>query len=134
MTNTAPSLEEFLSLIVGAKEPSLIIAHNGDEQEQLVIELEHTGFVVPKGIEDIVNHKKSYVALTVPPSKNFYDVLAQYATGQVEVFDSSTMESHTFTPNYHQTALVVLTTKEILAQCANEGMDFRPFMGLTYQS
>ena len=67
-------------------------------------------------------------------SKDFYDFLVQYPTGQIEIFDNSTMESKTISPDYANSCKIFLVLKEDLNKLQEKGWDILANTGLAYQS
>lgn len=127
----SPALQEFIRHTLGQKEVSLCIAENEGAREKMAQELEKRGFTRGEPYE--CGKGKHYAFLATPLQKEWYDVIAQYATGMIELFDKEKMESHIITPQYPVSALILLIVKSDLFEIERQGFSIRDKVGITYQ-
>ncbi|MGH2612540.1 MAG: hypothetical protein ACRDFB_05770, partial [Rhabdochlamydiaceae bacterium] len=77
---------------------------------------------------------KIYFVIRSSLSKDIYDFIAQYPTGQIELFDKERMKQILLTPIYHNSAVIVLLTKETLHNIQSAGQQLTSIAGLAYQN
>lgn len=128
------SMEEFFSVIVGAKEPSIMLAKNDDERTRFAKALYDRGFAQSKTVGDLFQLSRTFLIITDGLDKTVYDFLVQYPTGQVQIFNKATMQSQTMSPNYAQSSIVIIVNNETVRFLADQGVDLRAITGLAYQS
>lgn len=133
------AITDFLTYALGQKEVSLVIAKDEEELASLKRELDVLGFApVNTPLEfSIASDQpgKTYGILAdTSHAKDYYDFSVQYPTGQVEMWNHSTMQPQVSTPRYEGVALVLLMTKATLVSAQKNGMDFLASTGIVYQS
>ncbi|MEI6627042.1 MAG: hypothetical protein WCL61_00400 [bacterium] len=134
MLKKEKSLEDFLGVAVGAKEASLIIAQDEKELEFFAKIMQKHYFEQAQQIVDLFTTAKNYFVVGPTISKDVYDFVTQYPTGQIEIFNNQTMSSQLLSPDYSVSALILLVTKEDLQELQQKGCDLLAMVGLTYQS
>jgi len=133
---TYNSLNNFLKYTLSQKEVSLVIAKNDEELVHFQRTLENNYFKKATEIFQLISNidepQKIYFVIT-DISKDLYDFLLQYPSGQVEIFDSKKMRSTIISPIYNGVSVVFLVTKETLSQIQKGGFPVLEAVGLTYQ-
>lgn len=114
---------DFLKATFGQKEVGLIIAKDKDQLSDFSSVMDGEGFKRSDNIEDLFNSPKTYLSIGENMSKDFYDFLVQYPTGQVEIFDNNAMESKTFSPDYANGCVIFLVLKEDMNKLQDKGWD-----------
>ena len=66
--------------------------------------------------------------------KQLYDFTAQYATGQIEIFDPVSFKTQVIAPNYGKTHVIILANVADLKLIAQKGFNFLNNCGLTYNA
>ncbi len=130
-------LNKFLSLASGQREVALIIAQDEIHLRELERSLEEKGFGKAGSASELARRiaepGKIFFTLTATVDKSAYDFVAQYPTGQVEIFDHSQMRSHVATPDYQGLSVAVLVTQQDLATLEGHGYGLRTHTGIAYQ-
>ena len=67
-------------------------------------------------------------------SKDLYDFVVQYSSGQIEIYDKTNLQSQIVTPIYNDVAIVIVVKKEILQKAQTSGLNILENIGLTYQN
>jgi hypothetical protein len=135
--NTTQELSKFLQVTTGQKEAALIITADDQQLADVEASLIHAGFT--KALKPLLFLKSihfsehAYIVLTEDNAKAVYDICLQYPTGQISGFNSSKMKSLWVTPNYAKTAIMVITTVDLLKKLENAGLPLRSVAGLTFQ-
>jgi hypothetical protein len=124
---------DFLKVTFGQKEVGLIVAKDRDQLSDFSGAMEGEGFKRLDNISDLFNSPKTYLSIGENMSKDFYDFLIQYPTGQVEIFDNNEMESKTFSPDYTNSCVIFLVLKEDLSKLQDKGWDILANCGPAYQ-
>lgn len=136
--NTHNSFSDFLRYAVSSREVSLIIAKNDTEQQDLIQTLEKEGFKkankVSDLLEDALYPSKVYLVAGETLRKDLYDFIVQYPTAQIEIFNKEAMKSTTVIPQYKDTSIVLVITKDHLSQVQKHGFDVLSHTGMAYQS
>jgi|SRR3989338_1981994 len=125
---------DFLKVAFGQKEVGLVIAKNRDVLSHFSSIMDSEGFKRSDNVSDLFNTSKTYLSISENVSKDTYDFLVQYPTGQVEIFDNNIMKSKTFSPDYPNSCVVFLLSKEDLNKLEVKGWNILIHSGLTYQS
>lgn len=129
-------LQKFLVRINGSTEPCLIIAQ--DEQELVTIENEASGFGFQKTkdiaevFNAIKNGNKIYFTLGETLESNMYNILTQYATGQVTIYDGQ--KNLVASPDYINGSILILITKENLEKIEKSERSLLRIVSLTHAS
>lgn len=130
------SLNNFLKYTLSQKEVSLVIARNDEELARFQEVLESNYFKKATEILTLISNidepQKIYFVIT-DISKDLYDFLLQYPSGQVEIFDSQKMKSAIISPIYQGVSVVFLIKKETLSQIQKGEFPVLEAVGLTYQ-
>ncbi|HBW74126.1 MAG: hypothetical protein UX10_C0023G0008 [Candidatus Magasanikbacteria bacterium GW2011_GWA2_45_39] len=136
MSNTSnkASIEEFLSVILGGKEVGLVIAQNDAEISSFAKAMDRFDFKRSENIADLFKSPKTYLVAGGNLDKNVYDFIVQYPTGQVEIFDKKLMQSQTLSPDYKNSAIVLLVDKDNLNKIQERGFDLLSSTGPAFQS
>jgi len=128
-------VQNFLKMTNGSTELCLMIAR--DEQELATIEKEVSdfGFQKTKNIRGIFNSIKSgnkiYFILGETFRNNVYNILIQYPTGQVTVYDGQ--KNLVANPDYKKGSVLILITKENLEKIEQSEKSLLRIVGLTWQ-
>lgn len=128
------AIEEFLSAVEGAKEVGLVIAKNDEELLNFVEAMDSVGFKRSEDTAELLKSPKTYFVADENLEKDVYDFIVQYPTGQVEIFDKKLMQSQTFSPDYKDSAIVLLVDKNNLNKIQEKGFDILSVTGLAFQS
>ncbi|MCX6800096.1 MAG: hypothetical protein NT091_03050 [Candidatus Falkowbacteria bacterium] len=65
--------------------------------------------------------------------KDVYDFMAQYASGQVQIYNQKTLKADVFNPDYVNSCILFLITKENILNLKSQGYDLISLAGITYQ-
>ena len=133
-TSDPKSIEEFLFVIQGGKEVGLVISKDEEELTSFSKALEGFDFKRSENIADLFKSPKTYFVITPDMDKNVYDFALQYPTGQVEIFDRKLMQSQILSPDYKNSAIVLLVDKKNLNQIQEKGLNLLSAAGPTFQS
>lgn len=131
-TKTA-SFKEFLGIAPGSKEVSLAIAKNNKEIRDFSRSLDEAGFEQAEGVFDLFRFPKAYMTVSEDMDKDVYDFIVQYPTGQIEIFDKKLMRSQTLSPDYKNSAIVLLVEKNNLNKIQEKGFDLLSATGPALQ-
>jgi len=135
MTNT---FLNFIKHSISQKEISLVIAKDDQEQRQLQESLDDAGFKkvheIPEIMKDMKENTRIYYCIEEKFPKALYDLVIQYPTGQVEIFDVHSMKSTVVSPNYEKSSIILLCTKDNLTYFQNKGYSILEHVGMAYQS
>ena len=136
--DASSNFQEFLRFIDSGQEVSLALAKDETELKELQKLLEDHHFKQATLISQLLLHIetpcKIYVLVQNRLSKNLYDFILQYPTGQVEIFDAAKMKTNVATPVYKAVSIVFLMTKETLSQIQKNNFQILDKVGITYQS
>jgi hypothetical protein len=127
------NFQEYISKLAGSKEVGLVIAKDKAELSNLAKELLNIGFKQSKNVADLFKTLKTYFVVGDDMDKDVYDFVAQYSTGQVEIFDIKLMHTQTFFPDYKKSAVVMLVEKEGLNKIRKNGFDILSVVGPVFQ-
>ncbi len=130
-------LKKFLQVASGQKEVALIIAQDETELQELQQSLKKSGFTKVDRTSELLTRMdkpgKLLFTFSGTINKNVYDFLIQYSTGQVEIFDRTTMQSQVAVPNYRNLSVVALITKKDLLALEKQGFSIRENTGVAFQ-
>jgi hypothetical protein len=120
------------------KEVSIAIAKDERELDYFKTTLSSNGFKeahkVSEILEKISGKAKIYYSVEDEFPKSLYDLIVQYSTGQIEIFDFSSMKNHVVNPDYQKTSLVIVITKDNLSHFQKKGYPILANVGVAYQS
>lgn len=129
---------DFIKHSQSQKEISLVIAKNDQEIRAFQHELDSAEYKKAENVQEILHsmHGGSKVYFLVEDSfpKALYDLIIQYPTGQVEIFDVHSMKSTVVNPNYEKSSIILLSTKDNLSYFQKKGYSVLEHVGMTYQS
>lgn len=111
----------------------MAIAKDENELKEFSRSMNELGFKEAGKASDLLSHAKSYAIVKEDMAKNIYDFAVQYPTGQVEIFDKDKMRSETFSPDYTNSA-VLLIDEKVLNKLSAEGLDLLSAAGPAYRS
>lgn len=126
-------LGEFLDIMAGSKEVGLVIAKDTEELEDFNRSMNDSGFKRVEEIADLFKFSKTFVTINENMSKDVYDFVVQYPTGQIEIFDKELMQSQIFSPDYNR-SVVLLVIKNDLNKLRSRGFNLLSLVGPAYQS
>lgn len=129
---------KFIKHSISQKEISIAIAKDDQEQRQFQKTLDDVGFKKVHDISeimgDIKENSKIYYCIEEKFPKALYDLVIQYPTGQVEIFDVHSMKSTVVSPNYEKSSIILVVTKDNLSYFQNKGYQILEYVGMAYQS
>lgn len=134
ITSNKASIEEFLSVIMGSREVGLVIAKNEAEISSFAKAMDRFDFKRSENIADLFKSPKTYFVVDGNLNKDVYDFIVQYPTGQIEIFDKQLMQSQTLSPDYKNSAVVLLVDKDNLNKIQEKGFDLLSSAGPAFQS
>lgn len=127
------AIEEFLSVMIGSKEVGMVIAKNEAEISSFAKAMDGLDFKRSENIADLFQSPKTYFVVDGNLDKDVYDFIVQYPTGQVEIFDKKLMQSQTLSPDYKNSAIVLLVDKDNLNKIQEKGFDLLSSTGPAFQ-
>lgn len=134
----ANPFNDFLRFTSSQKEISLIIAKDEMELSSFVKILEDEGFNQTFDTLDLFKYINTpanvFFVVKETLSKDMYDFMVQYPTGQVEIYDKFNLKSQTVIPIYRDVSIIFIITKEILKRTQESGFRILEQVGITYQS
>lgn len=133
ITSNKASIEEFLSVLMGSREVGLVIAKNEAEISSFAKAMDRFDFKRSENIADLFKFPKTYFVVDGNLDKDVYDFIVQYSTGQVEIFDKKLMQSLTLSPDYKNSAIVLLVDKDNLNKIQEKGFDLLSSTGPAFQ-
>lgn len=129
---------EFLKHIISQKETSLAIAKDESELKKFIGFLESEGFRQAIDTTELFKHStapsKAYFIVKDNLSKDIYDFIVQYPTGQVEIYDKQKLKSQIISPIYKDVAILFVITKDTLKKVQESGFSLLEQVGMAYQS
>jgi len=132
------SFSKFIEHTVSQKEVSLVIVKTKEELKRLQRSLQRYKFKKVKTPLELLKKVKSpiktYFLIESNLDKQLYDLISQYPTGQIELFDKEKMQSIVVVPNYKNTSIILLMTKGVLKRIQKKGFNVLAIVGLTYQT
>jgi len=133
-TSNKASIEEFLSVMIGSREVGLVIAKNEAEISSLAKAMDRFDFKRSENISDLFKSPRTYLVADENIDKDVYDFIVQYPTGQVEIFNKKLMQSQTLSPDYKNSAIVLLVEKNNLNKIQEKGFDILGVAGPAFQA
>lgn len=129
--------DEFLNYTFGQKEVSLAVINDMGEFDQLNSSLQEKGFVEAKSELEFFNNIREesntfFLVKGVLPKK-IYDIIVQFPTGQIEIFDDSKMETQVIKPDRSKISVLILLTESGLKEIEKSGYFIVDKVGLTYR-
>ena len=123
---------DFLETVSG-REVALAIAKDENELKEFSQSMNELGFKEAEKTPDLLSYPKSYMVAKDDMGKDIYDFAVQYSTGQVEIFDKDKMRSETLSPDYKNSA-VLLIDEKVLNRLSAEGLDLLSVAGPAYRT
>lgn len=127
-------LIKFIEYSVSQKEVSLIITKDKEEIQRvakILIELDyHEEINVSDMVKIVSQTSKIFITLENVFSKDIYDFVVQYPTGQVEIYDKVNLKSQTVTPAYKDVSIIVVADEETIKKSKFPILEK---VGLTYR-
>ena len=127
-------LIKFIEYSVSQKEVSLIITKDKEEIQRaakILIELDyHEEINVSDMVKIVSQPSKFFIILKDDFSKDVYDFVVQYSTGQVEIYDKVNLKSQTVTPAYKDVSIIVVADEETIKKSKFPILEK---VGLTYR-
>ncbi len=124
-------LRNFLIQSQQLPELSAIII-NPDEFTPLAEQLKQNGYTPAKNLEEVLDHFENgttgYMYFTAGNAKPIYDVLSQYPTGVIELFNASSGTAYHCTNTNGRVVLV--TTDQALQTANQQGFDVLSKLGM----
>ena len=133
-TPTATALSDFLGAATLARELGLVLAGDATDSATKEDELIDLGFRKALSVPTLFAMQKAFIEITDENAKTVYDLLVQYPTGQVEIFDAEKMKSELFSPDYGRLSLVILTDKPMVQKQRSKGLDILSLAGPVFQN
>lgn len=134
----ANPFNNFLNFTSSQKEISLVIAKDKVELSNFVKKLKNEGFnQTPEALDlfkYITKPAKVFFVIQKILSKDIYDFMIQYPTGQIEIYNKSNLKSQTVIPIYKDVSIIFIITKETLKKTQEFGFRILEQVGITYQS
>lgn len=129
--------DEFLNYTLGQKEVSLAVINNLEEFDQLNTLLQEKGFIKAINELDFFNsirdESNTFFLATDGLPKKIYDIIVQFPTGQIEIFDDSKMETQVIKPDRAKMSVLILLTESGLKEIEKSGYFIIDKVGLTYR-
>ena len=134
----ANPFNNFIKFISSQKEISLVVAKDEVELSGFVKILEDEGFNQTFDTLDLFKFintpSKVFFVIKETLSKDMYDFVVQYPTGQVEIYDKFNLKSQTVIPTYQGVSIIFIITKEALRKTQESGFHILEQVGMTYQN
>lgn len=130
--------DNFLKHGKAQKEVSLAIVADESQLNEVISSLQNKGFRQAADIADLFNYLEKpsqvFCILKDEISKDFYDFILQYPTGQVQIYDKFNLKSKVATPDYAKTSIIFVATKEALRLSRKGGLELLDKVGMAYQA
>lgn len=128
------NLIKFIKYSTSQKEVSLIIAKNKEEIQETIKALTNTGYGQISEVKDIfrliTQTAKILIVINNDFSKDIYDFIVQYPTGQIEIYNKDKLKSETVTPIYKDVSIIVVSDDETIKKSKFPILEK---IGLTYR-
>jgi len=127
-------LIKFIKYSISQKEVSLIITKDEKEIQRVAKILMELGYHEEINVSDMVKIVSQpsifFITLKDDFSKDIYDFVVQYPTGQVEIYDKVKLKSQTVTPVYKNVSIIVVADEETIKKSKFPVLEK---VGLTYR-
>jgi len=127
-------ISEFLAIMTGSREVGLAIARDDKELEDFSRFMDGEGFSQAEGVFDLLKSPKTYLRIGEDMDKNVYDFVVQYSTGSVQIFNVNELKNILFSPDYKNSAIVLLVDQDNLHKIQAKGFDLLSASGPAYKS
>ena len=132
------SFTDFIKHSHSQREISLAVAKDDHELRQFEHQLDEAGYKKAHDTNELLHnmHKNTQIYLLIEENfpKALYDLIIQYPTGQVEIFDVHSMKSTVISPEYEKSSIILLATKEDLSFFEQKGYSILQHVGMAFQS
>ncbi len=129
---------DFLKYTKSQKEVSLAVFNDDIELKNIKTILKDNDYQqidnLPELIDCVTRPSKIFFLVENEFSKDLYDFVVQYSSGQIEIYDKSNLQSQIVTPVYNDVAIILVVKKEILQKAQTSGLNILENIGLTYQN
>lgn len=129
-------IKKFLEMTNGSIEPCLMITQDEGELVAIENEVSDSGFKKTKDVEEIFNGIKNgnkiYFISGETLENDLYNILTQYSTGQVNIYDGQ--ENLVASPDYKNGSVLILITKANLEKIEASQKSLLRIVGLTWQN
>ena len=126
------ALADFLPYTVSQKSASLILTESEANTNETLTALKDAGFKHLSDIPDLGKAGKYYLTASDYVPNFLYDLLVQYGSGQISLYNSDAGASWV-NPAYSGSSFIVLMSKESLEKIEMEGVRLRESVGLALQ-
>lgn len=125
---------KFIKYSVSQKEVSLIITKGEKENQEIIktlTEIDYRQSINALEITKLISQPaKIFITLENNFSKDIYDFIVQYPTGQIEIYDKDKLKSQIATPIYNDVSIVVVADEETIKKTKFPILEK---VGLTYR-
>ncbi len=129
---------DFLKFSNSQKEVSLMIAKDEEQLSEYRQKLDLSYYKQASELSHLLSNidspRKMYLVVKDELSKDLYDFILQYPTGQIEIFDKEKRKPVVAHPSYRDVSLVILLTKKTLDDAQRKDFSILENVGLAYQS
>ena len=129
---------DFLKYAKSRKEVSLVMYNDEIELENTKIILRDNDYRQIDNLSELLNcvtqTSKVFLVVENDFSKDLYDFIVQYPSGQIEIYDKSSLKSQIVTPIYSDVSVILVIKKEILQKTQTSGLKILENIGLSYQN
>lgn len=129
---------DFLKYAKSQKEVSLVMFNDDIELENTKIILKDNDYRQIDNLLELPNcvtqASKVFFIVENDFPKDLYDFIVQYSSGQIEIYDKSSLKSQIVTPIYDNVSVILVVNKEILQKAQISGLNILENIGLSYQN
>lgn len=134
---TTDQLDQLILTVNGGKDLGLVVGEKTSTIDDCKKRLQQLDFEeLPLSKEIIVRlsqASKMFLVIDGDLPKEVYDSLAQYSTGQIEIYDTETFTSRIVTPEYDTSCFIILLTSKQLLHLQQQGFNIVALVGPTLQ-
>jgi len=128
-------LIKFIKCSISQKEVSLVIVKSETEIQEVAKTLEKYGYNGKYNTLEIIKAvsqpSKIFIIFKENISKDIYDFIIQYPTGQIEIYDQDKLKSEIVTPIYKDVSVILIADENIINKSQFSILEK---IGLTYRS
>lgn len=110
-----------------------MIAKSKAELSAFAKAMNEAGFKQSEDIAGLFKFPKTFLTVNQNAGKDIYDFVVQYPSGQVEIFDKNSMASKTLSPEYNNSAVVLLAVSGDLEALKTKGFDLMSNVGPVFR-
>ncbi|PIZ01060.1 hypothetical protein COY62_00400 [bacterium (Candidatus Howlettbacteria) CG_4_10_14_0_8_um_filter_40_9] len=133
--------EKFISFIedsLSQKEVSLVVLKSEEKENQYKSWLKEKNYHECKDplemLKNLGDKKSIFLEYDLASSKDIYDFVLQYPTGQAQLFDTKSMSSVTKNIDFKNRSTILLVTEHQLSLSEKENLDLLSNVGMTFRS